>query len=354
MKEHDLYKEITDNMILDIKNIEKRCLMEERKVVDMKKHKLLKMRTIGIVAAVACVVIICTPVMAKELIKLWDNTVANMFGADENIQEQYQNTNLTQIFETSETEKTESGGIKAVTVAENNGVTVTLTQTLADDYSMYIYLDVKTDGKIYLTDENLFENIILYVDGKIWDGYDNFGGGFVEDEYAISDYERGLELRYLNSEGISLTGHDIKLEVSNLQADAGKLDMYTIVDGSWCLQWKVDGQYCGEVKTVDLNDTVLTAEVGTYTLIDIDISPISYYIHYENHGIDSFEVGPLNVAFMMKDGTIYDDENDYLEDRMLAGAGSTDLDGEFMSFVKVLNLSELKSVRINGTVFDLN
>lgn len=361
MKEHDLYKEITDDLIVDMKKVDKYCLQDEGEIVTMKKHKIWKKRTMGIAAAVACVVLICMPVMAKELIKIWDHTVASIFGADSKIQQEYQNTNLTQVFETSETENMESeeedlSETKAVTVADNNGVMVSLTQTIADDYSMYIYLEVKTDGTISLTDNNLFEYVTLYVDGKPWAGYDNMGGGFVEDEYAVSEYERGFELRYLNSasDGINLGGHDVRLELSNLQADAGKLDMYTIAEGSWQLQWKVEGQYSGEVKTLDLENTVITVGEGTYTLKDIDISPISYYMHYENHGVDSFETGPLNIAFIMKDGTIYDDENNPSEDNMLAcGAGGYDLDSELITFVKVLNLSELKAIRINGTVFDI-
>lgn len=144
------------------------------------------------------------------------------------------------------------------------------------------------------------------------------------------------------------------MELTNLQADAGKPDMYNAVEGIWNLEWKVASAYSGETKTIDLKNTVLEAQRGgTYTLGSIDISPISYNMQYLNRGVDSFEEGSLHVAFIMEDGTIYDDETAYTDELSLAGnGGGTSIDGEYMAFKKVLDLSKLVAVRINGIVFD--
>lgn len=354
MKEHDFYKEITDSMVADLDTIEKRCL-QKKETARMKKHRTLGKRTIGIAAVVAvCAVLLCMPAMAKGLAKLWNDTVADLVGADEEIQEQYKDSNLTQTFGSEETKTETENGSSAVTTAENGGVTVTLTQTFADRYSLYVYLNVKTDGTIPLSDDHLFDKTTLYVNGEIWEGFISFGGGFVSDSYAVSDYERSYELIYLNPGGIHLEDQEISLKLEDLLADAGKPDMYPAAEGSWQLKWRAAGEYKGETKTIDLKDTKIDDLTGSYTLTSIEISPISYFLHYESENTDSFNEGPLKVAFIMKDGTIYNDETLNSDENMITGnGGSMGPDGEFMAFVKILNLSELEAVRINGNLFNI-
>ena len=313
------------------------------KMINRKRSKNRKIITIS-VAAACLVMLCCTPVFAEGIRKLWNDIVAKMYDADENVQVQYENTDLIQTFSPEEN-RNENTDEKVK--AECNGVTVTVAQTMADDYGICIFVNVKDDGKEKLSDNHLFESTQLYVDGKIWDGFDNFGGGFVEDIYAKSDYERIYELRYLNSEGIDLVGKDVTLRLSNLQADAGKLEMYTAVEGTWELQWNVSGKYVGEKKFIDLKNTQIT----DYILKNIEITPISFTLNYEYTGNDPNNLDSINVAFLMKDGTIYNNENAPESTEWITGAGVFGPDYARRTLEKILNLDELDAVRICGIDF---
>ena len=362
MKEKELFKQVSGEMLTDMKEIE--AMYEQQrnkgneKIENLCQGSMNKRKTSNAIkyrkriiamsaTAAACLLVVCMPVMAKGAKSLWNAIIAKQVGADEEVQQQYEGTKLTQVFD-------EDANADAVTVAECNGVIVTLQQTFADDYGMRIYLDVNTNGEIPLTDMNLFDASVIYVDGNVWEGYDNGGGGFVEDAYAVSDTERTYELFYLNSKGIDLTGKNVTLELTDLLGDHGKQDFYTALEGTWKLQWNVSGKYMGETRTVDLKET----KFSKYILEDIELSPISYTINYayDGNGEDLFNDAMLQVAFIMKDGTIYNDEtNPDAGDELwiTGGGGGCSLDQQRESFVKVLDLENLKAIRINGMVFEI-
>lgn len=357
MKEHDLYKEIAENMVADLEQIEKRC-EKNRRIVYMKKNRgmnkmhrqagtpVMNKKVVGIIVAAACALVVGLPVMASGVAKIWDSTVANLFGIEEEVQGKYQDTNLTQLFEDNTEKDTQEN--QNITVAEQNGVTVTLTQTVADEYCMYVYVTVKTDGTIALTDEHIFDKTTLYVEGKEWNGFTSMGASFVSDSYATSENERNYEIIYLNAEeGIHLDNQRVELVFNNLMKDSGK-QVYTAAEGNWKLEWTVEGAYSGERKTIDLKDTVVNGkDSGVYQLDTIDISPITYYLHYQNKGVDTFNEGELHVLFIMKDGTVYNKDN-----VQIGNGGISTEKGEFLVFDKMLDISQLKAVEINGTVYE--
>lgn len=337
---------------------------ENKKRESVRKHS----RKIAVAAAAAAVVIIAgTPVMAKGIGSVWDSVVAVIFGADEKVQEVYDDTGLSQTFETPGQEKTDvqqenetqredgmqqgNDARQALPTAEAGGMTVSLQQVLTDGYQLYLYLDVEAPEGISLDDTCLFDGTNLLVNGKSFEvstGNMAMSASFVGDEYALSPNHRGYEVVYVADEGIDLDGQHLALRLQDFQIDQGKLDMETAIEGVWTLEWDMDASYHGKTVSIDLSGGHLGEHA---TLKSIDITPLSYALYYDYDGTDMelFD-DTLWVAFVMKDGTILNDRDN--ADSIITGnGGSANMSCSREGFTKILDIDELAGVMIDGVIY---
>lgn len=322
----------------------------------------------GAVAAAAAVVIIAgTPVMAKGIGRAWDSVVAVIFGADEKVQESYEETGLSQTFEVPGQEKTDgqqenetqredgmqqgNDARQALPTAEVGGMTVSLQQVLTDGYQLYLYLDVEAPEGISLDDTCLFDGTNLLADGKPYEATGGSMGmcaGFVEDEYALAENHRGYEVVYFATQGIDLNGRRLTLTLSDFMIDQGKLDMKTAIEGVWTLEWDMDAAYHGKTVSIDLSGGHLGEHAA---LKSIDITPLSYALYYDYDGTDMelFD-DSLWVAFVMKDGTILNECGN--QDSLIVGnGGGSNMSCSREGFTKILDVDQVAGVLIDGVTY---
>lgn len=329
---------------------------ENKEREGVRKHRR---KIAGAVAAAAAVVIIAgTPVMAKGISSVWDSVVAVIFGADEKVQEVYDDTGLSQTFESPAREngggQTEDETRQELPSATVGGMTVSLQQVLTDGYQLYFYLDVEAPEGILLDDTCLFDGTGLMVNGKSYEcteGNMAMNASFVGDEYALAENHRGYEVVYFASHGFDLDGQHLALRLQDFLIDKGKLDMETAIEGVWTLEWDMDASYHGKTVSIDLSG----GHLGDHaTLKSIDITPLSYALYYDYDGTDMelFD-DPLWVAFVMKDGTILNEYGNQ-ESLITGNGGSANMSCSREGFTKILEVEKLAGVLIDGTVYPID
>jgi hypothetical protein len=85
---------------------------------------------------------------------------------------------------------------------------------------------------------------------------------------------------------IDFNEKDFTLHFKNLQADAGKLDMYTILEGDWTLTWKMS--YKDSTEYFDINKKYNLS--GYDVLVKrVEITPLSMIIYFDGEDIKSME-----------------------------------------------------------------
>jgi hypothetical protein len=229
------------------------------------------------------------------------------------------NGKLAERFDASDQQQSQLASAGAVgspdqTVTEN-GLTVTALQTLGDRNGVYLLLDVKAPEGTTLSDSNMFEDPGVTIEGI--GRHVSWSGGFMSnfDKTASPSgaaNERYFELRLLNTEQEDWNGKTITLDFKNLQADRGKLDLYTVVEGEWKLSWPLS--YTDQMQTFDLNKTY-TVNGHAVTVKTVELSPLSMTFTLGGDGLktliddsDLNECGCLcTVALTMRDGTTTDD-----------------------------------------------
>lgn len=329
------------------------------------KRKVFYGKTRIVVVAAALVLCISTVTAgAGRISALWNEAVAkisktNVKTQEKMVQKGYADVRGTEQSDVKETEQSADDVISA----RNNGISVSLKQTLADRYGIRIYLDVKSTNGLKLTGNRLFEDNDIYFDGKKI-GI-NEGAGFVEDQYKISDYEHIYELYSIYNKATDIEGKEIGIHLGNLIGGEKKLDDDVLVSGNWDLHWVAKSST--ESKKIPLSGSYqlkgTVAGKTRYTecrLKTFEISPLSFRLTYEcedwNHISKELEYSAIPLKVVMKDGTVYargtKDKVD--EDHVLGGAGSN-TDTEELSFFDeyVLDIDNIDYVEIAGTRYDL-
>lgn len=230
----------------------------------------------------------------------WNGKLAERFGADEQQQSQLAS----------------AGAVGAVdqTVTES-GLTVTALQTLGDKNGVYLLLDVKAPEGIPLSDSSMFEGMSVDIEGV--GDHVSWSGGFMSNfdktaSYSGAANERYFELRLLNTEKEDWNNKTITLDFKNLQADRGKLDLYTVVEGEWKLSWPLS--YTDQMQTFELNKSY-TVNGHAVTVKSVELSPLSMTLTLGGDGLktligdsDLNECGCLcTTKLTMRDGTTTDD-----------------------------------------------
>lgn len=269
----------------------------------------------------------------------WNTNVAEEFSADKELQDKL----LKQEYARDLTTDRQPGEILQAT---DNGVTVTVKQTLTDKYGMYIFLEVEIDKKkgIRLDTErlNIGPDLMHKIKGV---KYTNYNSGFVNLKNN-SPYKKGYELLMVNDNGkeCDMRGKEVSLHLKNLlksdDTHAGKEKV--ILKGEWNLKWKVKSN--NKTIRIPVNRTVKKGK-NTFDVKDIELSPLSGKVTYKRSGKDE-RAEYLGITYVMKDGTKYNDPED--DDSWIDGAGSVTNEGQTFGFGTVLDIENLKSIIIQG------
>lgn len=251
----------------------------EQTLGELDRRKAGKVRGIGfrvMVAAAAVCVLASGTVLAAE----W-------FGWNPTILEKYQPS------EEQQESLPEEGIIQDVSqTVTHDGVDVTLTQVLHDDYNLYMLCEVQLPDGVQATEDLGFANgMDVLIDGKpagdICEGSSGGSGGVIIPENAESSDTLTYEISYLFGSPVDWNGRTITLTFDALRdyqgikapaADDGTL----IAEGPWSFEYTIDGS-SDMVRTYEINQTY---DFGGYDILinRIEISPLSYkiYADYES------------------------------------------------------------------------
>lgn len=351
-------KEKIDEVLENVKvgkeledSIMKKTVRKESK--NFGRHVLRKRLAISM-----CMAVLITSsvfVVAAKFPHFWNETVAKLFQADNNQQNKLVEQGYANVLSKAPAENKEAkentDSKNNLLIAESNGVTVTATQTLADKYGIYVYLNVKANNGIKLNSDQVFDIWDITVDNDKG-FFNNMTAGFVTDEESISDSERGYEIWLANTTGEPMTGKTLNIHLENLlQADKKQGD-YVLVEGVWDFKWNITNSTASKV--IELNDTIVADDVKLL-LDSVELSPLSYYVHYtsDGEGTTSEDFMGAEVSFIMKDGRIYNGENGKDEDIITGGPGMIGADGTLRIFDKVLDLDQLEAIKINGKEYKI-
>lgn len=272
--------------------------VEVPEVVDLKIHEAFKQIKEGskqakkkrrnlrwqAAAAVMGIMIIGTASVGAAGFFLWNPDVAEKFEADEVQQQELE--------------------IKKVTVptpqeasCTNNGVTISLEQSLTTEKHMYMYFKITAPEDMKLS-ENTFLNEKMLLNGKPIEA--NYCGGMpdeLEEDGAdnVTYWEYTIEWREKTDlNGQTFTAHFDSIEESD-KAAFGPI----IAEGPWDVSWTLE--YAPSEQTFDIDQQL---EKEGVTVDKVIISPISLEFVYKLEDRGGEWVPPFEICqYRMKDGT---------------------------------------------------
>ena len=246
--------------------------IEQADSVDKKyKRKKISGRLL-IAAAVICTGMAVT-VAAKEFFK-WNDYLVKRLDPSEEQQETLQESTYIQNIDQSVTQ---------------NGVTVTLTDSIQDQGFLYAFFEVKTEDSISMTDHTSFEEMTHFkIDGKeVYAVDDNRFGSFntgVGQDVLLKTDQNSTHLKYFNAcisyDGdYDLSNKTVEITLKNL-TEEGDYDTTVITDGTWDFKWTL-----GAVKPPTTLEVNRKCDFGGYeiTVKKMEVTPLlwSLYLDYD-------------------------------------------------------------------------
>ena len=238
-----------------------------------KRYKRKKIRgRLLIAAAVICTGMAVT-VAAKEFFK-WNDYLVKRLDPSEEQQETLQESTYIQNIDQSVTQ---------------NGVMVTLTDSVQDQGFLYAFFEVKTDDNISMTDNTSFEEMTHFkIDGKeVYADDDNRFGSLstgVSQDNLLNYEQDSAHSKYFTA-GISydsdydLSNKTVEITLKNL-TDEGDYDKTVITDGTWDFKWTL-----GTVKSPITLEVNRKCDFGGYeiTVKKMEVTPLlwSLYLDYD-------------------------------------------------------------------------
>ena len=313
---------------------------------EIQKKKAKKSLRFQVALALAGAMILGTVTVGATGFFLWDKDVAKRFEADEEKQ---------QILE----EKKVAVPVEAF--ATDQGVTVSLEQSLMTERDMYLYFKVEMPEEISPDMDIFFDELELSIDGKTTLDYGlSWSGGEPYDMKHEQSNVRYWEYFVQAKDVMDLQGKTMTAHFKNLAGQIKNENVQSIAEGNWDLNWKLD--YSPSQKTFTVDRDVPEENI---TVKSIDISPISMKVTYdwkktlhEIEGVDANgdkagweeeDVPSIYPAqYRLKDGTLVTiDKN---------GMGATGRDGENENLyweswqsTKVNIVEDIQSVVFVGT-----
>lgn len=274
-------------------------LNEIRETKRKKKSKAMRWQA---AAAVMGIMLIGTVTVGAAGFFLWHPDVAERFDANEAQQQELEAQKVTVPVDASCT---------------NQGVTVSLEQSLMTEKYMYIYFKITAPKDMKLSQNTFFQNSSLLLNGK--DAEASYCGGvpdFSEDGTDnVTYWEYFVEWTDKND----LSGQEMTARFENLiESDMAKDQDTTLVEGTWDVTWNLE--YSPSEQTFVLNQPIEGEDI---TVKEVTISPISIEVVYDwarkeieetiidengEEEICSEFADPVVFAaqYRMKDGTVQD------------------------------------------------
>lgn len=170
-----------------------------------------------------------------------------------------------------------------------NGVTVTLTDSIQDQGFLYAFFEVKTEDSISMTDHTSFEEMTHFkIDGKeVYAVDDNrfgsFNTGVGQDELLKTD-RNSAHLKHFNAcisydSDYDLSNKTVEITLKNLTEEED-YDKTVITDGTWDFKWTL-----GAVKPPTTLEVNRKCDFGGYeiTVKEMEVTPLlwSLYLDYD-------------------------------------------------------------------------
>lgn len=235
-----------------------------------------------------------------------------------------------------------------------NGVTITVKQTLADSYSIYVVYEMTVPQDITLNNNIEWESSYLDVPMKNTDR--GHASGTMSTTILEQTGNKRTALLYLQRTAPSENG-DIKLKFSNLgyypdvelpKENVGTMEtnFVTIVEGEWDLEWEYN--FVNTSKIIEVNEP-LSINGSENKITKIVISPMSVCAYVTGDDI----LGSARPVVNFKDGSklTYDDVG--LKNISFSYC-LTDIDNMtytnqlFYRFEKIINPEDIESITIGN------
>jgi hypothetical protein len=299
---------------------------------DTHKHPR-KMGRILIAVSIATVLLAGTALAAYEL-GIWNPKLAEIFDVDE---------------ERQQTLIEEGTTVVVNEYVTDNGLTIEAVQTIAGKNALYILLDVIAPEGVSLTESSVFEAPRISVDGLSGYNYGITGGFLQKDERDIAN-QRYYEIWVFSDEATIFSNAEIHLNFKNLQADSGKHDFYTVLEGSWEMSWTL--AHSDDSKMFALNENI---SIGGYDIVveSVEISAMSITVKLGGNQVvelaKAMDISndidaSLALRLTLDDGTIFDASGG-------PGSGALNDSGTLysisQSFYKVLDVERADELVLN-------
>lgn len=306
----------------------------EEKVISYRRKASFKMRVVLVAAAV---MLFGTVTATGAALLKWNPMVAEKFEADEMQQDLL----------------TAKGMAEEQSIStENNGVTIEVEQTLADDRYMYALFKITAPEEMKLDQDTFFDEFNLTSNGQEVPA--DHSSGVVENEDGM-DNVTYWEVWIQQTEADHLKGSDITANFVNMSLlKADKIGTEALVDGVWDLTW--------QVPDTDVRENfAVNHEFSQYgvTVKNISITPLSMEITYDwprnviseqaitDDGsmteIQYFEEPLAARSFRLKDGTTVDIPRGSMQSSGYADEAGTEY-ADSIAFSKVVNIDQIESV----------
>lgn len=263
-------------------------------------------------------------------------------------------------------EQTESmlGAVNSPQVSKtDNGVTVSVLNTVVDSHGLYTLYEVTLPDDITVTQELLDKNLS-------WDmRYMNFKTDEPQNVYGL--YSEGIDVVDFSEHKITFmlfenTAHKIlnnqivRLKCENLvyfeDFGDGNVEKKLLKECDFDLSWELN--YEDLSKKIEVNKPVNLINGKENTLKSVEISPLTLWVQVE--GADAMEA--LNLVVKMKNGdefTLNDYRNTALvgDSNLTFAAYNDGRDGGETTisfrFSKIQNVSDFESITVGGLTIDL-
>lgn len=234
-----------------------------------------------------------------------------------------------------------------------NGVTITVKQTLADAFGIYVLYEMTVPDNVELDDNVRWSLEILNVPTIKTDEYITAGSGGSE---ILEQTENKRTVLYHLDTTAGFENGDIELTLRDLTRyttnDAtGSTEITPVVEGEWALKWK--STFVDTSKTIDLNKP-LSINGSNNIITKIVISPISFCVFVKGDDI----LGSARPVINFKDGgqLSYDDlgyGNKSFSYYLIDEASMTYSNQLYYRFEKIIDLNDVASIQIGDMVIPI-
>lgn len=346
MNEKDFFKEATKDMIVDLKGIDMN--MTNDKKTDRSGNRSENRSRRSIYNKIAVIVIVCVislstiGVGASAIYHKWSNGTRDKFQVTGGDMEKYEQSGLAKF-------PGDESGVREVT---QNGVTISVAQTIIDNY--YAYVSFRIEGfDIKAGGTPGFETHHCTLDGKevsnlssfyVEDVLDAAGQPVIRDDELVQNYvleDGSMEYHILlDSEGKKgfLQGKKLAVELGDLGVYDDYLDMKVDNDGTWRFEWELSGDSTSVTK-----ETHTVLEDTGAVVTECEVSPISIRAVLDISGaknMTSDEKYAVLSGVKLKDGTM-------LTDIVESGDENTNTAGEYellFTTDRILDVNQVESL----------